>query len=581
MKAMIRLYKKYLKEHKFKAFLGPFFKLVEACFELLVPLVIKDIIDTGITERNDINYVLKMGALLLLFAIIGLLSTLITQFFAAKVSMKVGTKIRKELKEHISTLSLKEIDDVSVSTIQTTLTNDTLTFQNSVAMFIRLVVRAPFIVIGATIMSFTISLKMGLIFVVSGILIGLILFFVMKNSLPFNRKMQKDTDDITRITKENLVGARVVRAFNKQEYEKNRYNQKSEELEKTSENLAKLSSLLNPLMLLVVNMSIVGILYFGAIDVNLNGLTSGDITSLLNYMTQISVAIAVVANLVVVFSKASTASERIERIFNLETSINDGEKNEFKNSENIIEFKDVNFAYHKGSDNALKNINFTIRKGQFIGIIGGTGSGKTTLINLLTRLYDVDDGEVLICEENIKTYSLVKLREFISVVPQNSVLFSGTIKSNLAFRDKNASEDEMWECLDIALAKDFVENKEKKLDEIVLQGGKNFSGGQRQRLTIARALINRPNVLVLDDSSSALDYKTDALIRSNLKNKCQNMSIIMVSQRATSIKNADQIIVIDNGEIISIGKHEELYINCDLYREICDSQVKKEERYEK
>ncbi len=578
---MIELFKKYLKDYKFKALLGPFFKLIEACFELIVPLVIKSIIDDGIKRLNDINYVLKMGGLLLILAVVGLCSTLITQYIAARVSMKAGTKLRQDLQEHISSLSLKEIDDISVSTLQTVLTNDTMAFQTSIAMVIRLVVRAPFIVIGATIMAFTISLKVGFIFVIAGILIGLIIFFVMKNSIPYNRKMQKSNDDITRITKENLVGARVVRAFNMQSYEKKRYDDKSDELELISEKLSKLSSLLNPLTTIVINLAIVIILYIGAFDVNVGSLTNGDITSLLNYMAQISVAIAVVANLVVVLSKGATACERINKVFGLVSSLENGNVNEINKNEEIISFENVSFYYHESSEKALDNLSFKIKKGQTVGIIGGTGAGKTTIINLITRLYDATKGNVKIYGVDIKEYDFEVLRQIISVVPQNSVLFSGTIKSNLQFRNKNVSEIEMWRCLKIACADEFVLNKEKKLDEEVLQGGKNFSGGQRQRLTIARSLINNPDVLILDDSCSALDYKTDALVREALKKECQDMTVIMVSQRATSIKNADQIIVLDNGTIKAIGKHDELYQNCDIYREICDSQVKKEERYEK
>ncbi len=575
MKDLLKLYKRYLKEHKFKALLGPFFKLVEACFELIVPLVIKDIIDIGIKERNDINYVLKMGGLLFLFALVGLLATLITQYFAANVSMKVGTKLRKELKEHISTLSLKELDEISYSTLQTTLTNDTLTFQNSVAMFIRLVVRAPFIVIGATIMSFTISLKIGCIFVLASFAIGFILYFIMKYSLPYNRRIQKDSDDVTRITKENLTGVRVVRAFNKQKFEQDRYNKKCDDLELVSIRLAKLSSLLNPLVTLVINFAIVAILYFGAREVNLvNGLTNGEVTSLLNYMSQISIAISVVANLVIVFSKASSSSERIQKIFNLKSSLKEGNiENVSQIKDDLIEFKDVSFAYHKGSDFALKDINFKIKKGQFIGIIGGTGSGKTTIINLLTRLYDVDKGEILINDINVKDYKFSYLRNLISVVPQNPVLFSGTIRSNLSFRNKNVTDEEIWHCLDLSLSSEFVKEKENQLDEEVLQNGKNFSGGQRQRLTLARALINKPTILILDDASSALDYQTDSLIRTNLKT-LKDMTIIMISQRAASLKNADQIIVLDNSQIAAIGTHDNLYKTCSIYKEIYSLQTK-------
>lgn len=581
MKVLIQLYIKYLKKYKFRALLGPFFKLIEACFELIVPLIVKNIIDEGITKLNDVNYVLQMGGLLLLLAVIGLCSTLICQYFAARVSMKVGTELRQDLYNHISTLSLREIDTMTVSSLQNILTTDTMTFQTSVAMFMRLVVRAPFIVIGATIMAFTISFKMGFIFIIAGVLIGLILFIIMKQSLPYNRKIQKNTDDITRITKENLTGARVVRAFNMQDYEKERYNSKSDDLESLSEKLAKLSSLLNPLVAIVINLAIISLLFFGAKEVNLvNGLTKGDITSLLNYMTQISVAIAVVANLVVVFSKASASSERIQKVFDLHTSLIDGQETEFQDSDVIASFNDVSFAYHKESDSALKHINFTLKKGQITGIIGGTGSGKTTIVNLLSRLYDVDSGSVNICNKNIKDYKMESLREIISVVPQNSVLFSGTIRSNLNWRNKNANEEEMWDCLSIVQAEEFVKNKKNQLDEIVLQGGKNFSGGQRQRLTIARALINKPKILILDDSSSALDYKTDFDMRMALKEKCKDMCIVMISQRSTSIKNSDQIIVLENGEINAIGKHEELYNSSSIYREICDSQVKKGERYE-
>ncbi len=573
---MIKLFKKYVARYKFKAFMGPFFKLIEAVFELIVPLVVAAIIDNGIKGGQGTDYILKMGGILFLLAVVGLCSTMICQYFAAEVSVKVGTKLREDLYKHIMSLSLKEIESINVSSLQTRLISDTMTFQTSVAMFIRLVVRSPFIVIGATIMAFVVSPKMGGIFVISGLLIGLIIFFIMKITLPYSRKIQKNVDDLTTITKENLSGVKVVRAFNKQEYEKKRFNDKTETIERISKRLAKISALLNPLNTIVVNLAVIIIMYFGAFEVNIGNLTQGEVTSLLNYMTQISIAVAAVANLVIVFSKGVASSERINQVFDLKSNIIYGNKQNEDVYEDILKFENVDFTYSDNGENALKCINFSLKEGETIGIIGGTGSGKSTIAKLISRLYDVNNGIIYLKGKPIKEYDKESLTKIVSCVPQKVDLFSGTIRSNLCLRDKNVSEEEMWKALKIAQAEEFVKEKNAQLDEEVYQGGKNFSGGQRQRLTIARALVASPEILILDDSSSALDYKTDALLRSAIKNQLDKMSVIIISQRTNSIKYADKIIVLDDGEIKSIGSHDDLYKNCDIYKEIYDSQNKKE-----
>lgn len=570
---MIELYRKYLKKYKKEVILGPLFKLIEAIFELIVPLVVAYIIDHGI-KNKDFETIYKMGGVLIALAVVGLCSTLVCQFFASKVSQKVGTQMRKDLYVHINSLSNREIDKLTVSSLQTRLINDTIQVQNSIAMLIRLAIRAPFIVIGATIMSFIISPTLAIIFVLAALAIGLIIFLVSKFSLPHNKKMQQQLDDLTVITKENLTGARVVRAFSKQQYEQKRFYDKTDNLEKTSLKIAKISSCLNPLTSVVVNMAIVLIIYFGMFQVESASLTQGQIISLVNYMTQISIAIVVVANLVVLFSKAGASSKRINEVFNTSSSIKNGTK-KFEDSKISIEFKKVDMRYSAFAMNALTDINFKVESGRTLGIIGGTGAGKSTLINLLMRFYDVNNGEILINGQNIKNYDIKSLRENIAIVHQKPTLFSGTIKANLKYGKEDATEEEMYGALKMANAYDFVCEKEG-LETMVLQGGKNFSGGQKQRLAIARALIRNPKLLILDDATSALDYKTEAEVKKAIFKNFKG-TMIVISQRVATIKNLDQIIVLEDGLIVSSGNHCDLYETCEVYREICDSQLSKDE----
>ncbi|MCH5180188.1 MAG: ABC transporter ATP-binding protein [Erysipelotrichales bacterium] len=568
---MFKLFKKYLKPYLAGVIAGPAFKVLEAIFELIVPLIVKNIIDIGLNGKGGKDYILQQGLILLALAIIGFMTTMTCQYIACKIAAKYRYDLDKDLYHKINTLSLKDFDKYSVSTLQTRLSNDVLITQRGVAMLMRLLVRAPLILIGGTVMSFIISPRLGIIFVIVGVLIGLILFVISKLSLPHNKRIQKDLDDATNITKENLVGARVIRAFNKQKYEKNRFNDTVDTIEKESSHLAIFSALLNPLVTIIANVGIILIFYFGASFVNTGSLTQGDVSSLINYMVQISLAVVVVGDLVVVFSKASASSLRINEVLETEPKIISG--NEIpEDQEEIVKFDNVFFSYHENNSYALKNINFSVKRGEVIGLIGSTGSGKSTIINLLDRLYDISEGQIIVNGINIKDYDLSSLRKNIGIVHQKSSLFKGTIRSNLLFANKDAREEEMYKALKTAQALDVVLNKENKLDSVVEEGGKNFSGGQRQRLCIARALMKNPDILVLDDSSSALDYMTDLNLRNAIKDDYKNTTVFIISQRPNSLKYANKIIVLEEGSIVGIGKHDELVTTCKVYKEICDSQ---------
>ncbi len=572
---MFKLYRKYLRFYKKEVVLGPLFKLIEAVFELIVPLVLAYIIDNGI-KKNNTNTIWKMGGILVLLAVVGLLSTLVCQYFASKVASKIGTRLRGDLYRHVNFLSNKELDEIGASSLQTRLINDTTQVQNSIAMLIRLAIRAPFIVIGATIMAFTISPLLAIIFVVSAILIGLIIYFVSKLSLPHNKKVQHQLDELTTITDENIRGARVVRAFSKQRYEQRRFCEKSDEIQKTSTLLAKVSSCLNPFTGVVVNLAIILLIYFGMFQVDESFISQGELMALVNYMTQISIAIVVVANLVVLFTKASASSKRINEVFEKESTLINGNEKVDKGPLEV-EFKNVCFKYSKGANNAINNINFKLNKGKSLGIIGGTGSGKSTLINLIDRFYDVTEGTILINGKELSKYDLKSLRDSIAIVHQKSTLFSGTVSSNLNWGNKDAKIEDYRKALQDAQALDFVMSKNNGIDAEVVQEGRNFSGGQKQRLSIARALIKSVGLLILDDSTSALDYKTEADLKKTLFKEYQDVSLIMISQRISTVKNLDSILVLDEGYLVGCGKHEELYKTCKVYREIADSQLSKRE----
>lgn len=566
---MFRLYKKYFKKNIHWVIIGPVFKLLEAIFELLVPLVIKNMIDIGINGDGGKSYLIKQGVLLLIFAATGLCSTLVCQFIASRVSQRFGTDVRNDYFKHINSLSFKELDYLSTSSIITRQTNDIFNVEKSVAMLIRLVIRSPFIVIGSTALAFVINPIMGIVFLITGILLFIIFFMIMKLTLPRNKKIQKSLDNVTTITTENFTGVRQVRAFRKEEYEVNRFNDETSKLASLQVGLGKISAFLNPLTFIVVNAAIILVMYIGMYQMKTINLSVGDIQALINYLNQILIAIIAVTNLVTIFTKAQASSVRINEVFDMKSSINDGSYEEGLDTDVAIEFKNVTFNYNIDSYPAVSNLNFKVYKGQTIGIIGGTGSGKSTIVNLINRFYDTTSGDVYLNGRNIKDYKLSYVNHNISTVLQKAVLFNGNVIDNLCYGKKNASIDEINHALKVAQA-DFISKMPDGLNARVLQGGKNLSGGQRQRLSIARAILKNSPVLVLDDSSSALDYQTDYKLRMAIKELKKTTFII--SQRASSIAYADQIIVLDNGKIDAIGCHDELLEKSKLYREICISQ---------
>lgn len=566
---MFRLYKKYLKKNIHWVIIGPVFKLLEAIFELLVPLVIKNMIDIGINGDGGKSYLIKQGVLLLIFAATGLCSTLVCQFIASRVSQRFGTDVRNDYFKHINSLSFKELDYLSTSSIIIRQTNDIFNVEKSVAMLIRLVIRSPFIVIGSTALAFVINPIMGIVFLITGILLFIIFFMIMKLTLPRNKKIQKSLDNVTTITTENFTGVRQVRAFRKEEYEVNRFNDETSKLASLQVGLGKISAFLNPLTFIVVNAAIILVMYIGMYQMKTINLSVGDIQALINYLNQILIAIIAVTNLVTIFTKAQASSVRINEVFDMKSSINDGSYEEGLDIDVAIEFKNVTFNYNIDSYPAVSNLNFKVYKGQTIGIIGGTGSGKSTIVNLINRFYDTTSGDVYLNGRNIKDYKLSYVNHNISTVLQKAVLFNGNVIDNLCYGKKNASIDEINHALKVAQA-DFISKMPDGLNARVLQGGKNLSGGQRQRLSIARAILKNSPVLVLDDSSSALDYQTDYKLRMAIKELKKTTFII--SQRASSIAYADQIIVLDNGKIDAIGCHDELLEKSKLYREICISQ---------
>lgn len=566
---MFRLYKKYLKKNIHWVIIGPIFKLLEAIFELLVPLVIKNMIDIGINGDGGKSYLIKQGVLLLIFAATGLCSTLVCQFIASRVSQRFGTDVRNDYFKHINSLSFKELDYLSTSSIITRQTNDIFNVEKSVAMLIRLVIRSPFIVIGSTALAFVINPIMGIVFLITGILLFIIFFMIMKLTLPRNKKIQKSLDNVTTITTENFTGVRQVRAFRKEEYEVNRFNDETSKLASLQVGLGKISAFLNPLTFIVVNAAIILVMYIGMYQMKTINLSVGDIQALINYLNQILIAIIAVTNLVTIFTKAQASSVRINEVFDMKSSINDGSYEEGLDTDVAIEFKNVTFNYNIDSYPVVSNLNFKVYKGQTIGIIGGTGSGKSTIVNLINRFYDTTSGDVYLNGRNIKDYKLSYVNHNISTVLQKAVLFNGNVIDNLCYGKKNASIDEINHALKVAQA-DFISKMPDGLNARVLQGGKNLSGGQRQRLSIARAILKNSPVLVLDDSSSALDYQTDYKLRMAIKELKKTTFII--SQRASSIAYADQIIVLDNGKIDAIGCHDELLEKSKLYREICISQ---------
>ena len=573
---MLRLIR-YLKDYKKESVLAPLFKFLEAAFELLVPLVIAKIIDVGIANK-DSDYIIKMGILLVSLAVIGLSSAIVAQYFSAKAATGFGTKLRDDLFAHILSFSHAETDILGRDTLVTRVTNDSDQVQNGVNRFFRLVLRSPFIVAGAFIMSFNIDAKMSIIAFTVIVILAIIVSVIMSKSIGLYRNVQRKLDKVIGKTGENLSGIRVIRAFSKEESEVSEYNDATKDLYNDQVMVGNISALLNPLTYVVVNLGIVAILQAGAIQVNIGNLSTGQVVALINYMSQILVELVKLANLIILLAKASACAKRINEIFDIKSSIKGGKlKLEINNFEgDIISFEDVGFAYPKSKQEALSDISFCIKKGETIGIIGGTGSGKSSLINLIPRFYDISRGKIKLAGKDIKEYSLESIRENIALVEQKSRLFRGDIKSNLLWGDNNASEQELYEAATIAQAVDVINSKENKLNSEVAMYGNNFSGGQKQRLSIARSLVKKAGILILDDSSSALDYATDSRLRKAIK-QIKNITTLIVSQRIVSIKNADRIIVLDDGKIVGIGTHDKLLESNSIYREIYNSQIMSEE----
>ncbi len=565
---MFKLYFKYLKYYKKEVILGPLFKLLEAVFELIVPIIMARIIDKGI-NLGDTNYIIRMGILLFVIAVVGFCSTLICQYFASKASQGVGTRLRDDLFRHIENLDFEELEQIGGSELLTRINNDVNQVQLSVAMLIRLVIRAPFIVIGAIVISFIINIKIGLIFLVVGLLILISVLLIMYFSIPRNKVVQKDLEKVTQIAKENLSGIRVVKAFNKEEYESNRFKLANSNLKLDSDKVAKISALLNPISAILIALAIALVLYYSGDLVYIGSITQGNVTALVNYLNQILTAIFVVCNLIQIFAKAFSSLSRLDGLFSLKPNIKYGNVTEIKETEEVFSLNQVSYCHPYASKDTLSNISFNIKKGSFTGIIGGTGSGKTTLLYLLAHFYEAKEGTILYNNLPIEEYDKKVLSDSIGFVFQQSLLANMTIRDNLKLKDKNISDKRLEEVLNIAQANFILESKDS-LDKLIYQGGKNLSGGEKQRVSIARALTNKPKVLILDDSLSALDMRTDYNLRKALKSL--DMTIILVTQRINQIKDADNIIVMDNGSVVGLGKHEELLKSSKVYKEIYDSQ---------
>ena len=565
---------RYLKNYKLNLTLGPLAKLTEAIFELIVPLVMSDIIDNGIDGDGGLEYVLTHGAIMVALGVMGLACALTCQYLAAKCSQGFGTELRNDLFRHINTLSFKELDKFGTPSIVNRLSSDVNQLQYMVAMLIRLVIRAPFLVIGAAVMAMTINLKLSLIFIAAAPLIAVVLYFIMSRSIPLYKNVQQKLDKVAQITRENLSGVRVVRAFSEQEYEKDRFDKSADELTRGAIVVGRISALLNPATFVIINAAIIAILWFGGGLVNTGEMTQGEVFAFVNYMTQISLALVVVAQLVVTVTKAIASGTRVVELLDATPSITDDGNAEVDTSVDspAVKFDHVSFGYNEGKY-TLTDLTLTVPRGASVGVIGGTGSGKSTLVNLLARFYDVSEGSVELFGTDVKKYPLKQLRRTVAYVPQNTMLFSGTIRSNLLMGGRDADDETLWRCLETAQAASFVREKEKGLDSVVMQGGKNFSGGQRQRLAVARALAARSDILVLDDSSSALDFATDLNMRTAINATRGDTTLFLVSQRATSLKDCDVIVVLDGGLVAGIGKHDDLLKTCDVYREIYLSQT--------
>lgn len=567
----------YLKDYKKESILAPLFKLLEAFFELMVPLVMANIIDYGISNRN-MGYIGKMGLLLLLLGVVGLASSITAQFFAAKAAVGFSTKLRQALFDHIEDLSFTDIDKAGASTMITRMTSDVNQVQSGINMTLRLFLRSPIIVFGAMIMAFTIDVKCALIFVVAIPLLSIVVFGIILSTIPMYKKVQSRLDQVLGITRENLTGVRVIRAFHQEAKEEERFRENNEALSAMQIFVGKISACMNPVTYVIVNGAIIALIYTGAVQVNIGNLSQGEVVAIINYMNQILVELVKLANLIVTMTKALACADRVASVFEIGTDAayvgaqNQKLADKVDKSAPFLDFKHVSLTYQGAGAPTLQDMNFTVNRGDTVGIIGGTGSGKTSLVNLIPGFYPATEGEILLEGRDIRTMSDEELRGRIGVVPQKAVLFKGTIRSNLQWGKPDATEEEMWKALELAQASEVVEGKDGKLDATVAQNGKNFSGGQRQRLTIARALVREPEILILDDSASALDYATDAKLRAALRTLEDKTTTFIVSQRASTIRHADKIIVLDDGEIAGVGTHDELLKDCTVYQEIYYSQ---------
>ena len=577
----------YLKDYKKESVLGPLFKLLEATFELIVPLVMAAIIDTGVAT-GDKSYIMKMCMVLVLLAVIGLTCSITAQYFAAKAAVGFATKLRHALFAHIERLSFTEMDTVGTATLITRMTSDVNQVQNGVNLVLRLFLRSPFIVFGAMVMAFTIDVKAALVFVVTIPLLSIIVFGIMLISIPLYKKVQSALDKVLGITRENLTGSRVIRAFNKEDDEKVHFNENNDLLTRAQIYVGKISALMNPLTYVIINGAIVVLVWTGAVRVDNGYITQGEVVALINYMSQILVELVKLANLIININKSIACGNRIQSIFEMQPSITDGSGQKVdkvqtdtadrsEEAEYAVEFSHVGLTYAGAGDESLTDIDFKVKKGETIGIIGGTGSGKSSVVNLIPRFYDVTSGFIKVDGKDVKDYPLEELRGKIGTVLQKAVLFHGTIRENLKWGNPDATEEDLNRAITVAQAKEFVDNKEGRLDFEIEQGGKNLSGGQRQRLTIARAVVKKPEILILDDSASALDFATDAALRKAIREMEGETTVFIVSQRAASIQHADRIVVLDDGKIVGLGTSEELLESCEVYQEIYNSQFKKQE----
>ena len=569
----------YLKDYKKESILAPLFKLLEAFFELMVPLVMANIIDYGISNRN-MGYIGKMGLLLLLLGVVGLASSITAQFFAAKAAVGFSTKLRQALFDHIEDLSFTDIDKAGTSTMITRMTSDVNQVQSGINMTLRLFLRSPIIVFGAMIMAFTIDVKCALIFVVAIPLLSIVVFGIILSTIPMYKKVQSRLDQVLGITRENLTGVRVIRAFHQEAKEEERFRENNEALSAMQIFVGKISACMNPVTYVIVNGAIIALIYTGAVQVNIGNLSQGEVVAIINYMNQILVELVKLANLIVTMTKALACADRVDSVFEIGADAAYAEKSvqnqkladKVDKKAPFLNFKHVSLTYQGAGAPTLQDMNFTVNRGDTVGISGGTGSGKTSLVNLIPGFYPATEGEILLEGRDIRTMSDEELRGRIGVVPQKAVLFKGTVRSNLQWGKPDATEEEMWKALELAQASEVVDGKPGKLDATVAQNGKNFSGGQRQRLTIARALVREPEILILDDSASALDYATDAKLRAALRTLEDKTTTFIVSQRASTIRHADKIIVLDDGEIAGVGTHDELLKDCTVYQEIYYSQ---------